>query len=76
MRPMAGKRAKLSDKLRAAIKAGDKSRYRLSKETGIANAVLSKFVNRKGGLSMEGIDKLAEALGLDLVAPETRRKGK
>ena len=76
MRPMAGKRAKLSDKLREAIQASALSRYRLWKETGIAEAVLSKFVNRKGGLSMEGIDKLAEALGLDLVARDTQRKGR
>lgn len=57
----------LTDQLRQAIETADKSRYALSKETGIDQAVLSRFVHGKGGLSLESWDRLAEALGLELV---------
>ena len=75
IRSMARKRLKLTDQLRTAIETADKSRYRLSKETGIDEATLSRFMHGKGGLSMDGLDRLAEALGLDLTArrPATRQ---
>lgn len=63
---MPKKSNKLSDELRECIESSGKSRYRISKETGIAEETLSRFMHRKGGLSMEGIDKLAECLGLFL----------
>lgn len=66
---------KLSDQLRAAIEAAGKSRYRLSKETGIDEATLSRFAHGKGGLSMEGIDLLGEALGLSITVGDRPRKG-
>ena len=65
---MKRKPVKVSDQLRAAIEVADKSRYQFSKETGIAEAVLSRFMHRKGGMSMEGIDAIADTLGLELVA--------
>ena len=71
---MKRKRIKVSDQLRAAIEVADKSRYRLSKETGIAEAVFSRFMHAKGGLSMEGIDAIAEALGLELVAKRPAKR--
>ena len=73
---MKAQRTRVSDKLRAAIEVADKSRYQLSKETGIAEAVLSRFMHRKGGLSMEGIDAIAGSLGLELVAKRPAKKGK
>lgn len=56
----------LSDQLRAAVVASGRSRYSLSKETGIDQAVLSKFMAGKSGLSVASIDALAHALGLNL----------
>jgi len=75
---MARKPAKLSDQLRQAINTSGKTRYRLWQETGIAQAVLSKFMHGKGGLSTDGWDKLAKALRLKLVAREqqTAPKGR
>jgi hypothetical protein len=43
----------------------------LSKETGISQAMLSRFMSGQAGLSIEYLDKLGEALGLMLV----KRKG-
>ena len=73
---MARERTKLSDQLRRAIDASDKSRYRISKETGIAQETLSRFMSGKGGLSIDGIDKLAECLGLRLDNRGSRSKGR
>ncbi len=68
----------MSDQLRTAIETGDKSRYRLAKETGIDEATLSRFIHHKGGLSLDGLDRLGEALGLELTtrqpAPARRKK--
>ncbi|MDD4787764.1 MAG: helix-turn-helix transcriptional regulator [Pirellulales bacterium] len=69
------KETKLTDQLRRAIETADKSRYVLWKETGIDQAVLSRFMHGKGGLSMDGLDRLAHALGLELVAKKRPTKG-
>lgn len=71
---MSAKRLKLSDQLRRAIETADKSRYVLWQETGIDQATLSRFMAGKGGLSVDGWDRLAEALGLELVA-RTKKGG-
>ncbi|MHB1036703.1 MAG: hypothetical protein ACYC35_18295 [Pirellulales bacterium] len=64
---MAQKRKlKLSDELRNAIEHGPITRYRLGKLTGIDQATLCKFAQGKLGLSMRGIDRVAEVLDLHL----------
>jgi transcriptional regulator with XRE-family HTH domain len=75
MQPMAPKRTKLSDQLRHAIETADRSRYVLSRETGIDQATLSRFMTGRGGLSIDVLDKLTEALQLELT-PKTARKKK
>lgn len=69
---MAGKPVKLSDQLRRAIVASGMSRYAIWKATGIDQSTLSKFMRGKGGLSVEGLDKLAACLGLELVTRDGR----
>jgi hypothetical protein len=66
----------LSEQLREAIQQCGKTRYRISKETGIAEAVLSRFVNRQAGMGWSSIDKLCECIGARLVldAPATIQK--
>jgi plasmid maintenance system antidote protein VapI len=52
------------------------SRYALSKRSGVTQGVISRFVNRSRGITMETGAKLAAVLGLTL-APATRgRKGR
>lgn len=74
MGPMKGK-MRLTDQLRRAIEGGPKSRYQIAKETGIDEATLSRFVHYKGGLSMDGLDAIAECLGLSLTTA-TKPRGK
>ena len=64
---MTPKRERISDQLRRAILTADITRYRMSKELGIHQATLSRFVHGERGIPLELIDKLGELLGLRLV---------
>ena len=65
---------KVSEQLRAAIAAAPVSRYRLAKRTGLDQGLLSRFMHGHCGLSLESIDLLAEALGLELRAIASGQK--
>jgi ribosome-binding protein aMBF1 (putative translation factor) len=65
---MQHKRVKLTDQLRQAIDACGMSRYSLCQQIGLDQAVMSKFMAGKCGLSVSNIDKLADLLELDIVA--------
>ena len=73
---MTRKRPKLSDQLRRAIDTCGKSRYEISRETGIDQATLSRFMNDKGGLSMPVLDLLTDYLGLNITAASKPQKRK
>lgn len=62
----------ITDQIKKAILSADVSRYQIAKDTGIEQAVLSRFVNGKSGLSSTSFDQLAEYFGYTLV----KRKGK
>jgi hypothetical protein len=57
---------KILSAIRQALTAkGAKSRYRLSKETGIDPAALCRFMhNQRTGMGTDNAERLAEALGL------------
>ncbi len=67
------RRIRLSDQIRRAVAASGLTRYRISKITGIDQAVLSRFMAGKVGLSMSALDRLADALELDVVARKQRK---
>jgi plasmid maintenance system antidote protein VapI len=56
-----------SEQLRQAVLNCGKTRYRISKETGITEAQLSRFVNGHADLALPTIDKLTECIGARLV---------
>lgn len=62
---------KFSDQLRRLIETSGESRYAICKATGLQQATLTRFMQGKGGLSVEGLDKLAGHLRW-----EVRKKGK
>ena len=65
----------IQEQLRQAILDAEISRYRLSKLTGVTQAVISTFVNRKRSATMDTAAKLATALGLELT-PVKKPAGK
>lgn len=69
---MAKKRpATLTDQLRKAIDDSGLTRYRISQETGISEATLSKFYLGQRGLSMEALNALGACLQLTLILGRT-----
>lgn len=62
------------EQIRKAIKASEKTRYRLSKETGISQPQLSRLMSKQEGLSVENIEKLADAMGLEIIIRPAKRK--
>ena len=68
---MGKRRVKLSEQIRRAIRDCGLTRYAISKETGIAQETLSRFMSGERGMSMQSLDMLADFLNLDIVA----RKG-
>lgn len=61
-----------------AIKDSGKSRYQISKDTGIDNAVLCRIATGSGtgSCSTKTADILCKYLGLELVAKKTKKKAR
>lgn len=74
MNCMSKKPTTVSERLRAAILKGNETRYALAKRSGIGESVLSKFM-AGAELKSETVDRLAEALGMELEEKRTQ-KGK
>ncbi|MCA1683476.1 MAG: helix-turn-helix domain-containing protein [Actinobacteria bacterium] len=53
-----------SDQIRRAIDSSKYSRYSICKHIKVDQSTMSRFMNSKGGLSMDVLDRLAELLGL------------
>lgn len=69
--------SKITEALRIAVKASEKSRYRLAKDSGLAESALSRLVSGERSVTIESAERLAEALGLELVIqPKGRGSGK
>ena len=69
---MTRKRAKLSDQIRQAVDESGMSRYAICKATGIDQGMFSHFMAGKVALGLANVDKLADLLGLDVVARKKR----
>ena len=64
----------LEKQLRAAIIKSGLSVYKLAKDSGVSQPVLSRFMNRKRGITLATASKLAETLGLELVSKKSKKK--
>lgn len=72
-----GRAKKLTDQLRQAIDESGLTRYRISQETGISEATLSKFYLGQRGLSMKALNALGEYLQLTItLGRKPGKKGK
>ena len=77
-RPYLDRMADLLDSIRGAIEQAETSgvtRYRIALDTGISQALLSRFMSGERGLSVESIERLAEYLGLEIIV-RPKRKGR
>ncbi len=62
--------------IRDAIETSGKSRYQLARESGVAESVLSRLMSGERGMSIGTVERMAEALGLDIVVRPQRRRRK
>ncbi len=65
----------MSDEIRDAVEASGLSRYRIAKEIDVAESTMSRFMGRKGGLSLDNLDRLADLLGLHIATEPGPGKG-
>ena len=63
----------MADRIRAAIERDGRTVYRLSQDSGVAQAVIGRFVHGERDLNLRTADRLCEALGLRLVADKRRK---
>lgn len=69
-------RSSLSDEIRKAIDASGSSRYAICRAIDLDPAVMSRFMSRQSGLSLDTLDKLAKFLDLHITTGKRRRKVK
>ncbi|MCC7085584.1 MAG: helix-turn-helix domain-containing protein [Pirellulales bacterium] len=70
------RKKQFTEQLRAAVLNADESRYRISKDTGIPEGNLSRFVHGDAWLSAESLDLICEYLGLELTKRKSKSKPK
>ena len=58
----------ISDALRRAIQSNPKSVYQISKEAGISQIVISRFVSGERDIRLATADRLAKALGIEIAS--------
>ena len=66
----------LTGQLRAIVRDCGKTLGELARETGVDKSALSRFLRGERGLSMEGLDKLGQCLGLAIVQVKKTGMGK
>jgi transcriptional regulator with XRE-family HTH domain len=67
-------RKSINEQLREAIEGCGKSRYRISQESGVSQAVLSRFVNGQTELTIANAERLCQSVGVKLVLRTTKNK--
>jgi transcriptional regulator with XRE-family HTH domain len=68
--------SRLLHKLRRRIEASRLSRYEIAKRAGLQQSQLSRLMSGERGLSVDALERLSEALDLDIVIRPKRRRRK
>jgi MoxR-like ATPase len=63
----------ISEELREAIRASDRSVRQIADDAGLSDELLSRFLSGERDIRMATADKLAETLGLKLIAGSGRQ---
>ena len=64
---------KIAELLLKTIKTCGISRYKISEDTGIEQAALSRFVHGKRTINLETAEKLCEYFGFELMRKKTKK---
>ena len=66
----------LISEIKKAIQASGQTRYRIAKESGVAQSQLSRLMSGERGLSLDAVEQLADYLGLEIIIRPKRRRTK
>ncbi|TVQ32435.1 MAG: XRE family transcriptional regulator [Phycisphaeraceae bacterium] len=66
----------LTESIRKAISASGESRYAISKRSGLAESQLSRLVRGLNTPSLETVERIAEALDMEIILRPRRRSAK
>jgi transcriptional regulator with XRE-family HTH domain len=58
----------ISERLKLAMEASGLTPYALAKASGVNASAIQRFLHGERSLKLESVDRIAAALGLDLVA--------
>ena len=70
------KKEAFSERLRRAVRESGMTRYAISKQSGIYESALSRFIVGGGGLAMHNLDRLVEVLELELATKRSQKRTK
>jgi plasmid maintenance system antidote protein VapI len=66
----------ITEDIREAVERSGRSRYELARSSGVTESQLSRLVNGQRALRSDSIDRLAEALDLEIILrPKKTGKG-
>jgi len=69
--------SRLLDQIIEAVEASERTRYRIAKDSGISEAVLSRLVNRERTITLETLEALCDTLGVEItLSPKKKRAAK
>lgn len=68
--------AQLIEQLRQAIEASDETPAAIARRAGLARSQLSRLLSGETGLSAGNLERLADALGLEIIVRPKRRQRK
>ena len=68
--------SKIETAIKEAILASEVSRYRLAKDAGLSQALLSRVMSGKRGLGLDTAEILAEALDLEIIVRPRKKSGR
>lgn len=64
----------VSERLRQAIQVSGQTHYRIAQESGVATAVIDRFVSgERPNITAPTIDRLCDSLGLELCRKKRRK---
>ena len=64
----------LEKQIRAEVKRRRLTIYRVAKDSGVSQPVVSRFMNKKRGITLSTASKLVKTLGLELVVKKKTKR--
>ncbi|MEE8171110.1 MAG: helix-turn-helix transcriptional regulator [Phycisphaerae bacterium] len=60
------KKVSFADLMRRTVRGDGRSLYRIAKDSGVAVAILQRFMSGERGITLTTAEKVCRAIGLDL----------